>query len=138
MQIYNDLFDYRIPGHNFDSQCRLSIPTLKITPAISESIGSGIKVIVSELPTNLGMSICNSFEILAHKICLEFEIDPQRLIYLEHWGKWTAKEGGYDRDVEEYSLVEFQVVNDRPLRPNWRCLQTPEIELLQQFLKLYC
>ena len=83
MPIYDNTYNYRIPGHNIDSQCWLLIPSLDSTPAISEAIGYGIKVIVSELPDNPGMSICNAFEVLAHKICLEFEIDPRRLIYYE-------------------------------------------------------
>ena len=53
MPIYDNTYNYRIPGHNIDSQCRLLIPSLDSTPAISEAIGYGIKVIVSELPKNV-------------------------------------------------------------------------------------
>jgi hypothetical protein len=137
MQIYNSTYGFKVPGHDFDSQCQLSIPTLDITPAITDSIGVGLKVIVSELPANPGMSVCTAFEILARKICLEFEIDPQKMVYLEHWGKWTAQEGGYNRESEEYALVEFQVIDNRPYRPNWRYLLEPDVTALQQFLKSY-
>ena len=137
MPTYDSIYNYRIPGHNIDSQCRLIVPSLDSTPVISETIRHGIKVIVSELPDNPGMSICNVFKFLAHKICLEFEIDPHRLIYLEHWGKWSAERGGYDRETEEYSLVEFQVKDYRLYQPNWRYLLPADVNLLQQFLKLY-
>jgi hypothetical protein len=137
MPIYHNIYNYRIPGHNIDSQCRLLIPSLDSTPAISETIGYGIKVVVSELPDNPGMSVCNAFGFLAHKICLEFEIDPQRLIYIEHWGKWSAEEGSYERESEEFSLVKFFIINHRPRQPDWRYLQKPDVDLLLQFLKLY-
>jgi hypothetical protein len=134
---YNNIFDYRIPGHNIDSQCRLLIPSLDSTPAISETIGYGIKVVVSELPDNPGMSVCNAFEFLAHKICLEFEIDPHKLIYLEHWGKWKVAEGSYDREKEEYSVVKFETIDNRPRYPSWRYLGEIEKYLIKQFLTFY-
>ena len=137
MSIYNNTYNYRIPGHNIDSQCWLLIPSLDSTPAISEAISYGIKVIVSELPDNPGMSICNAFEVLAHKICLEFEIDPRRLIYIEHWDKWTAAEGGYDREKEEYSLIKFEIIDNRPRYPGWRYLEEIEVYLIKQFLTFY-
>ena len=83
------------------------------------------------------MSICNAFEVLAHKICLEFEIDPRRLIYIEHWDKWTAAEGGYDREKEEYSLIKFEIIDNRPRYPGWRYLEEIEVYLIKQFLTFY-
>ncbi len=129
--IFNDTYKFRIPGHACDSLCKLTIPTLKISPAICSLVGGGVKVIVEELPHNPGMSICNAHQILRRQICEEFKIRTDTLVYLEYWPKWTAEEGVYDRDYEEYHLVNMEGNS-----PFWINLSLADIQKLREFLRV--
>lgn len=129
---FNDYYNFRIQGHSFDSVCWLKIPTLKTSPAISNLVGVGVKVIVTELPDNPGMSICNAHEILRAKICQEFDIAANDLVYLEHWPAWSAEEGGYERNDENYHLVQLT----EGKYPSWANLSPNDEQAVKAYLHI--
>lgn len=65
-------------------------------------------VIVTEIPDNPGMSICNAFEDLFKSVVKQFKLDPENLIWVERWSKWTRLEGGYDQNEERWARVHHQ------------------------------
>jgi hypothetical protein len=75
-----------------------------------------INVIVSEIPDNPGMSICNAFEDLFVQVCKFYELDPARVQWFEHWPKLSQK------DVEEWHQVLFKLENGRAVNPVWKSI----------------
>lgn len=69
------LFAYRSPN-GFDGVCRVEAIGLK---------SGRVLVICEQTPDNPGMSITNAIEFVAFEICRSYEIDPDRLILLEHY-----------------------------------------------------
>jgi hypothetical protein len=77
-------------------------------------------VIATELPDNPGTSITNAFELVASAVCLQFAIDPHRLVWIEHYGYASAFAAGNPRP---FDLVSFDVWPDRDRRvahPQWK------------------
>ena len=59
-------------------------------------------VIATELPDNPGASICNAFEDLILQVARAFDLDPARLLWIEHWAVWQESEGApYSRSGGE-------------------------------------
>lgn len=77
-------------------------------------------VIVTELPDNPGMSICNAFEDLLEQVCQTYQLDREHLLWIEHWEKWKVSEGApYDREEEEWLQVQFERSGNRATNPRW-------------------
>ncbi|MCT7975250.1 hypothetical protein [Laspinema olomoucense] len=102
-------FSYRNSGNRTIGFCEIYICEVE----------GRIKVIVTELPDNPGMSICNAFEDLFVQVCEFYDLPPDKVDWMEHWPAWTAAEGGYDRPKEEYCKVEFDLENNRATNPRW-------------------
>ncbi len=79
-------------------------------------------VIVTEIPDNPGMSICNAFEDLFVQVCKFYDLDPSRVRWFEHWPKWTAEQGGYEREEEDWHQVDFELIDGRPVNARWRAI----------------
>jgi hypothetical protein len=117
---------YRFRGfHGCASWCKLEI--LRLSDGRSA-------VIATELMDNPGTSITNAAEHLAYRVCVEFSIDPSRLVWIEHYGYPSAFEKGNPRS---FDLVTFRippaghdaVFADPTWRPmsdeDWRSLGLP-------------
>ena len=79
-------------------------------------------VVVSELPWNDGISLTSAFEILFDQICETYYLNPERVTYLEH----HLERGSLS---DRWSLVHFEIKNDRPSNPRWQ-------EVSESFVKL--
>jgi hypothetical protein len=86
-----DHFDYR-GVHGCPSHCALELIPLA---------NSRIAAIATELTDNPGTSITNAAELLASLVCDQFRIDPDKLIWIEHYGYagTTFPERGFDRVI---------------------------------------
>ena len=80
-------------------------------------------VIVTELPENKGTSVTNFGENLANIICGYWGIDPQSLLYIEHYPKC----GNLD---ENFSLVTFEIRTGVFCNPKWESISKAEVEIL--------
>ena len=83
-------------------------------------------VIATELPHNPGTSITNAFELVASAVCLQFAIDPHRLVWIEHYGYASAFAAGNPRP---FDLVSFDVlpVRDRGVaHPQWKRMHSAD------------
>jgi hypothetical protein len=78
------LFAYRSPN-GFDGICRIEAIGLK---------NGKVMVVCEQTPDNPGMSITNAIEFIAFEVCRSYEIDPDRLILVEHYEEGLfGKEG---------------------------------------------
>ena len=107
----------RRPG--FIAHCELRI--------YQDEQGSSL-VILSELPDNKGMSVTNAAEQLATAIVADFNLDPQRTRWVEHYPQF-----------ETYDLITFtwttqRVFYDGPLHdvasaPEWHRISGELVEV---------
>jgi len=81
-----DRFDFRGLGGR-PAWCRLELIPL---------VDGRTAVIVTEVSDNPGTSVTNAAEHLASFVCDRFRIDPDRLVWIEHYGYGGRRERTYD------------------------------------------
>ena len=77
-------------------------------------------VVVSE--TGEGMSVTNAAETIATEIVRQYELDPQRLLYVEHYPE-SQRPSPYG---ESYDLVTFIWGDHGAYSPTWRHMPPAE------------
>lgn len=83
-------------------------------------------VIVSELyQDNPGTSVTQAVGILPNTICQQFDIQQDKLVYIEHNPDMNSKLSFYD---EEFFLVEFSIVDGKLTEPKYHELSAAEIK----------
>ena len=58
-------------------------------------------IICEQIDGNPGHSVTNAIEYIALQLCEQLDIEPQKLILLEHYDTWFCNE-------EEWNLVDFE------------------------------
>lgn len=95
----------------------------------------GNLVIATEADDNEGTSITNMAEHLATRVCHQFQIDPLKLVWIEHY----PERGGEWRSTpikESWDFVTFQQIaesNDgapRCLKPKWNPITPDKVQKL--------
>lgn len=105
-----DIFNYRVSSNHCPARCGIEIHRGK----------GGAVAIVTELPDNPGMSVCNAFENLFLQVVEAYDLDPERLVWVEHWEAWKSSEGmPYDREGEDWHLVKFRWTGTRACGARW-------------------
>ena len=76
-----------------------------------------VLVICEQLPDNPGMSITNCVETLASQVCHMFSIEPERLVWVEHYGPALG--------ITEFTRVTFGVEESGGVfgQPTWRTMK---------------
>lgn len=121
MKIVDDVFDYRDPSYGRDSSCRLRVYEMNKVDMFEYNV-----VIATEISRNPGPSVTNTAEAWAAEVCTEYELDPKRTYFVEHYDHRT----NVDRDQETYDFIEFTWRGDRAESPKWRPGTKTEIEKL--------
>jgi hypothetical protein len=84
-----DTLTYRVRSNSSPAKCGIEVYRGR----------DSALVIVTELPDNPGMSICNAFEELILQVSQAHELDPSRLLWIEHWEAWKrTQDAPYDRE----------------------------------------
>lgn len=73
-------FTFTNSANRYESVC-----DVEILSYAADSDNCKTIVIVTEIPCNQGMSICNAFEELFLQIVSTFELDPERVVWVERW-----------------------------------------------------
>lgn len=85
-------------------------------------------VIASELwDTNPGTSVTNFCAQLADLVCARFELDPAKLVFIEH-----CPESGSHMEIyeETFHRVAFQRADGQSKDPDWTRLTRQEVDAL--------
>jgi hypothetical protein len=121
-----DIFSYKVKSNRMLAKCGVEIYQGKKSAI----------VVVTELPDNSGMSICNAFEDLFLQVCEFYKLNPSSVLWIEHWGVWKYKEGApYDRESEEWHKVEFNWNGEFVSRPHWINVTASFVEVAKSFLE---
>ena len=75
-------------------------------------------VICSEIPDNPGRSVTNMAEAIATAVCKEYDLNPNRMVWIEHYPP------SHGRTKDSYDLVTFK---QKP-SPGFRDLGTAGVE----------
>lgn len=113
-------FDYR--GYwNCESHCTLEI--------------HGNLVIVTEADDNQGTSITNIAEHLATRVCHQFQIDPLKLVWIEHYPE-RGHEWMHKPITKSWDFVTFQQIAEaddgasRLMKPIWNRITPDKVKEL--------
>ena len=93
-----------------------------------------IIVIVSDVPGK-NMSIRSCAAHIATMVTKEFDINPQRMLWIEYY-----PETKYGKDVihtvpERFDTVEFSWEGHRAIEPKWRPLKAPLLDEVRGLIK---
>ena len=80
--------------------------------------------IATELPDNPGMSVTNAAGLLAMQVCQFYEIEPQKLIWIEHYPEAP------DCSEESFDRVQFTFTLGALSDPRWKRISKDEAEQL--------
>lgn len=90
-------------------------------------------VICTELQDNPGTSVTNWAEKLAYEVCQENQIDPGKLVWVEHYppSKWT-------KSADTYDVVDFWAADQKQYadatgslgHPAWRRITIDQLNQL--------
>ena len=108
-----DRYEFR-GFHGCTSWCALEILSLK---------DGRTAVLATEVIDNPGTSITNVCEDLAYWVCVEFSIDPSKLVWIEHYGYPSPVKSIGPRT---YDLVTFTILPPGHeavfAEPKWRTM----------------
>lgn len=88
-------------------------------------------VIVSDIPDS-GITIRSCAGHIATTIALEFNLDPQRMLYLEYYPEVIYGDKERRRIPERYDAVDFSWHDHKALNPRWRTLKPPMLDSIQE------
>jgi len=89
-------------------------------------------VIVAELPDNPGTQITSVSGDLARQICEAHQIQPERLIYIEHTPDMNSKLSFYD---ETFFRVDFELTDGNFTSPKWEKINRQQVDELIDSIK---
>jgi hypothetical protein len=105
-----EIFSYKVSSNKAIAKCGI-----EVYRGQSSSI-----VVVTELPTNPGMSVCNAFEDLFLQLVEAYNLDPASVLWIERWGQWRCSEGApYNRQTEDWHQVRYELDGKKARNPYW-------------------
>jgi hypothetical protein len=111
------------PGN--DAKCRL-----QIFPS-SQQTTRRMVVIVTELPDNIGMSVTNAAELIATLAVKQYDLDPETMIWIEHYPDRHPPGREGDRMFDEtFDMVTFRWEGGTALTPQWKPSSRAHVEQL--------
>ena len=120
-----DTFNYRVRFNNCPAKCKIEVYRGQHSAL----------VIATELPDNPGTSVCNAFEDLILQVSQAYNLDPARLLWIEHWEDWDESRGApYDREEDEWSRVKFDWDGEKATNPRWLYVSQSFVEAAKLML----
>jgi len=137
MLIYDAIYHWEGWGGTLrlgSGKCRLRIFDLKKGASKSLTYLKPVIVVVSDLPdSKISVRSCPGH--IATGVVKAFNIDPHRMLYVEHYPATTYGERQEHAIPERYDAVEFTWHDDKAIRPKWRTLTPPMLDTLKQLVE---
>jgi hypothetical protein len=93
-----------------------------------------IIVVVRDVPSSR-MSVRSVAGHIATKVSQDFQVDPQRMLYLEHYPQTSYGERRQHVIAEKYDMVEFRWLEGKALEPKWRSLNPSMLKIVKQIVR---
>lgn len=141
MLIHDDLFAWEGFGGVLGlarGRCRLRIFDLAKGASGRVTHLKPIVVVVSDLPgqeTRLKrMSVRSCCSHVATRVVQTFNIDPQRMVFIEYTPPSTYGDKGQHHIPEKYDVMDFDWHDDSALHPKWRPLDPPLLDVVSALM----
>ena len=134
MLIHDDIFSWEGFGGKLrlaNGKCRLKIFDLSKGSEKGLAHIRPLIVIVSDIPDS-GMSVRSCSSHIATMITKEFDMDPNRMLFIEYYASVTYGENKENIIAERYEVVDFTWYQDKALEPTYRRLISPMLETVKE------
>jgi len=127
--LYDDIFSWEGWGGKFkltSGRCRLRIYDLQKSGKRDPVVLKPIIVVVSDLPeankTRGVVSIRSCAGHIATRVTQQFQINPERMLYVEYHPARSYGKPRIRTIPERYEAVDFKWRNEKAFAVNWRTL----------------
>ena len=137
MVIFDDIFSWEGWGGELrlaSGECRLRIYDLEEEKADSLSHLRPVIVVVSDIPESR-MSVRSCTGHIATNVTRQFNIKPQRMLFIEYYPETTYGERNEHIISEKYDVVEFTWHEGRAIEPKWRTLKPPLLDMIKDIVE---
>jgi hypothetical protein len=127
MMIYDDIFSWEGWGGQLrlaSGECRLRIFDLQKNKIGGPAHLRPIIALVSDVPESR-MSVRSCTSHIATCVVRDFNIQPQRMLYVEYYPASTYGDRNQHHIPAKLDGVDFQWRECKALHPQWRTLQAP-------------
>jgi hypothetical protein len=137
MLIHDDIFSWEGFGGILrlgSGKCRLRIYDLGKGETGGLTYLKPFIVIVSDVAdSKISVRSCSGH--VATRVTQTFQIDPQRMMFIEYYPAQTYGAQNQHLIPERYEVVEFSWHQDKALHPRWRPLAPPLLEVVQALMQ---
>ena len=140
MLIFDDVYSWKGWGGAFNlaaGECRLRIFDLAKQRDQKITHLKPIVVVASDLPSDAGpslrsVSVKSCCSHIASSVVEEFNLDPNRLIFIEYYPESAYGEKNQHHIAERFGVVDLKWHGRKALHPRWRPLQSPLLEIIKE------
>lgn len=139
MLIHDDILSWQGFGGVLDlasGQCRLRIFDLSKAKDSPVTHLKPIVVVVSDLPDDgpqfkkVSVRACSSH--IASTVVQRFQINPQRMVFVEYYPSSTYGERGQHEVPAKFDTVDFVWHGAKALHPKWRSLESAMVDIIAE------
>ncbi|MCF8023942.1 MAG: hypothetical protein K9K82_00445 [Desulfobacteraceae bacterium] len=133
MLIYDDIYTWEGWGGRLrlaSGKCRLRIFDRRKAAKKPVTILRPMVVVVSDIADSK-MSVRSCAGHIATQVTREFDIDPQRMLYVEYYPSLRYGINNEYEIPEQYVAVDFTWNEGRALHPQWRHLKPPLLDVVR-------
>ena len=139
MLVYDDIYSWEGWGGSLrlaSGKCRLRIYDFKKSHKEDLAHLRPIIVIASDVPESR-MSVRSCTGHIASCITKEFNIEPQRMMFIEYYPETVYGQQGENVIAEKYDVVEFTWHEEKAIEPKWRTLKPPLLDAIKKIVESY-
>lgn len=136
MLVYDDIYTWEGWGGKLrlaSGKCRLRIYDRKKLADQPVTVLRPTVVVVSDVADSK-MSVRSCAGHIATKVTREFDIDPHRMLYVEHYPPVRYGMKNEYEIPEQFVAVDFTWNQGRAVYPRWRHLQPPLLDVVRDLV----
>jgi len=136
MLIYDEIYSWEGFGGVMrlaSGKCRLRIFDLKKGDQQGLAHLRPMIIIASDVAGSR-MSVRSCCSHIATGVAREFNIKPDRMMFIEYYPRTTYGEQQDRVIAEKYDLVDFKWHEDKAIQPKWRTLKPPMSEVVKELM----
>jgi len=137
MRVYDDIFSWEGWGGRLrlaSGECRLRIFNLAKEKKNGPAYLRPIIVVVSDIPES-PMSVRSCTSHIATNVTQQFNIEPERMLYIEYYPQTSYGQHNEHVIAEKYDVVDFTWHEGRAIEPRWRTLKPPLLDVIKEIVE---
>ncbi|MCF8110485.1 MAG: hypothetical protein K9J85_03245 [Desulfobacteraceae bacterium] len=137
MLIHDDIYTWEGWGGRLrlaSGKCRLRIFDRRKSADRPVTILRPMVVVVSDVADSK-MSVRSCSGHIATCVTRDFDIDPQRMLYVEYYPRVLYGKQNEHEIPEQYVAVDFTWNEGRALQPRWRPLKPPVLDIVKSLME---